>query len=249
MKNTSITLKAPAIPLTLTEQRDRFSHGDLAFSTSCMLYILIEKGTRPNDPDWVDIACQKFGSEVRMMVFRSPLDAMVALIARNRQRHRYEICPFELLDPHPFIKKHGGVLRLAFVYGFAAEGGKVLFSKDGSPFPLLHMMDFGPIPDDSEHLHLVLDENFMDWMNLQVIQAGLTDYGDVNRELSESSLAELEQLGNEAFAQVSGRILRNGEPIMEHAFFDTIERRWRFIPGSVPPGLGQYHAQSSATIN
>jgi hypothetical protein len=56
-------------------------------------------------------------------------------------------------------------------------------------------------------------------------------------------------LEKQAFAQVSGRTLRNGEPITEHAFFDTIERRWRFIPGSVPPGLGQYHAQSSTTIN
>ncbi|MDR1662128.1 MAG: hypothetical protein LBR95_06850 [Azoarcus sp.] len=244
-----MTLKSPLIPLTLAEQRARFSHDDLAFCTSYLLYILIEKGIRPDDPDWVEIACQKFGSELRMLVFRSPIDAMVMLIAGNRQGHRYEICPFELLDPRPFMKKHGDVLRLAFVYGFAAEDGKVLSSQNGSPFPLLEMMNFGPVPDYSEHFHLVLDENFMDWMNRQILQAGLTTYGEINRELSESPLAELEQLGNEALAQVSGRVIHGGEPIMEHAFFDTIERHWRFIPSSVPSRSGLYYAQSSATIN
>jgi hypothetical protein len=247
MGKTTMTRQTPLIPPTLLERRARFSHDDLAFCTSCLLYILIERDTRP--PDRVDIACRKFGSEVRMVVFRSPPDAMVTLIAENRRGHRYEIYPFELLDPRPFMKKHGDVLRLAFVYGFAAEGGKVLFSKDGSPFQLLEMIDFGPVPDYSEHFHLVLNEDFMDWINRKVMLAGLTDYGEINRELSESPLAELEQLGNEALAQVSGRVIHDGEPIMEHAFFDTIERHWRFIPGNVPSRSGLYYAQSSATIN
>jgi hypothetical protein len=244
-----MTLQTLSIPPPLAEQRARFSHDDLAFCTSYLLYILIERGTRLNDPDWGDIACRKFGGEVRMMVFLSPLDAMVTLTAENRQGHRYEICPFELINPYPFSRKQGDVLRLAFVYGFAAEGGKVLLSKNGSPFPLLKMMDFGPIPDGQKHFHLLLDENFMDWMNRQLMQAGLTDYGEVNRELSESPLAELEELANDALSQVSGGILRGGDPIIEHAFFDTLERRWRFIPGSVSPELGQYYPLSSATIN
>jgi hypothetical protein len=51
-----MTRQAPLIPSTLAEQRARFSHDDLAFCTSYLLYILIEKGTRPDDPDWVEIA-------------------------------------------------------------------------------------------------------------------------------------------------------------------------------------------------
>jgi hypothetical protein len=244
-----MTSQSPHIPPTLAEQRAQFSHDDLAFCTSYLLYILIERGTRPNNPNHVEIACQKFGSEIRMMVFRSPLDAMMARMVENKQGHRYEILPFELLNPCPFMKKHGDVLRIALVYGFAAENGEVLSSKNGGPFPLLEMMNFGAPPDYSEHFHLLLDETFMDWMNRQVMQAGLTDYGELNRELSEAPLAELERLGNVALSQVSSRIIRAGTPIMEYAFFDAIERCWRFIPGSVPPRSGHGYGQISRTLN
>ena len=242
-------LQTPRIPPTLAEQRAQFSHGDLAFCTSCLLYILIETGTRPGDPNGVEIACRKFGGEIRMMVFRSPLDAMVTQITENRRGRRYKICPFELLDPRPFMKKHGDVLRLTLVYGFAAEGGKVLSSEDGGPFLLQETMDFGAPPDYSEHFHLLLNETFMDWMNRQVMRAGLIDYGELNRELSEAPLAELEQLANVALSQVTGHIIRCGEAIQEYAFFDAIERCWRFVPGSVPPESGRGCGQTSTAIN
>jgi hypothetical protein len=246
-----MAFQRPAVPPTLAEQRARFSHDDLAFCTSYLLYILIERGTRPKNPDYVEIACQRFGNkpETRMMAFRSPLDAMMAQIVENRQGRRYEILPFELLDPRPFMKKHGDMLRIALVYAFAAKGGKVLSSKDGGPFPLPEMMSFGAPPDYSEHFHLVLNENFMDWMNRQAMRAGLIDYGETCRELSEAPLAELKELAHIALAQVSSRIIRGGTPIPEYAFFDTIERRWRSIPTEVRPESGRGYGQTSTTIN
>jgi hypothetical protein len=86
-------------------------------------------------------------------------------------------------------------------------------------------------------------------MNHQVMRAGLIDYGELSRELSEAPLAELEQLGNLALSQISRRIIRAGTLIMEYAFFDAIERCWRFIPGSVPPRSGHGYGQISSTLN
>ncbi|MDR3212491.1 MAG: hypothetical protein LBT71_01015 [Azoarcus sp.] len=73
------------LPLTMAERRAQISHDDLAFCTSYLLYCLIETNTRPDNPNWININCRQFGGTTRMMVFRSPIDAMVTLIEENKR--------------------------------------------------------------------------------------------------------------------------------------------------------------------
>jgi hypothetical protein len=98
------------------------------------LYVLLEKRPRPDAPDWVEVGSWKQGDADGMMMYLSLIDAMIDLYSRNRESRRYQIFPFEAIDPRPFIKGHEGWLTVYLAYGFAARSDGLLLSEKGEPF-------------------------------------------------------------------------------------------------------------------
>jgi hypothetical protein len=219
--------------LTLAQHRASVSHDDLAFCADPPLYTLIERKPRPDEPDYIEISCCKKYGTVGMMVFLSPLDAMVSLHEANQRGRRYELCPFELIDPRPFMKAHHGVLYLFLVYGYAGRDNK-LIHEHGELLPLIKYMGFQIQDYAHHHFHLRFEPAFTNWLTQQLWQAGLSDYGRINIELTEATLTEIEYLALEA-AQASKRT--EGE-ITQTAFYDSVEQCWRFIDYSNPNELG-----------
>ena len=85
---------------------------DHVFCCKLPLDVLLEKRPRPDAPDWVEVGCWKQGDAEGMMVYLSLIDAMIDLYSRNRESRRYQIFPFEAIDPRPFIKGHEGWLTV-----------------------------------------------------------------------------------------------------------------------------------------
>jgi hypothetical protein len=229
-------------PLALAQHRAMVPHDDLAFCVDLPLYALIERHPRPDAPDYIEISCTKFRDMVGMNAFISPIDAMVSLCEENQRGRHYELCPFELTDPRPFMKKHGDVFHLFIVYGFAGNGNKLLTHKRGGGLIALKKymnFNFKTHPDyASNHFHLRLHPAFVDWLDQQLRLAGMEDYGSTNKDLTEAPISEIELLATEAMQ--AGERTRSGE-ITQCAFYDSVEQCWRFIAYSDPNRLGFAH--------
>jgi hypothetical protein len=220
-------------PLTLAQHRASVSHDDLAFCVQLPLYTLIERQPRPGEPGYIEVYCLQVDDIQGMMAFLSPLDAMMRLQEENQRGRHYELCPFELIDPRPFMEAHYGELHLFVVYGYAGHDDKLLLNKRGNLLPLSKYMGFQVQDYADQHFHLHFEPAFHDWFNQQLRQAGMHDYGSINEELTETPLTEIEYMALDAL-QASERT--EGE-ITQCAFYDSVEQCWRFINYSDPNEL------------
>jgi hypothetical protein len=222
---------------TLATLRASIPHDFLAFCTSYHLYCLLEKRPLPEEPDHIELCCFRHPRGVSIMVFLSPVDAVIEQTCRNSKGRRYEVYPFELVSPHPFIAEHDGVLSLALIYGFAALNDELLTEASGISLPLLHVMNFSPIPRIGEHFYLMLNQGFIDWLDGRLREAELSDYGVNNRKLSESPVSEIERLATLALKHPSRATESDCADLEQIAFFDVGEECWRFIPYTAPGAM------------
>lgn len=221
--------RAMSAQLSLADIRKKAHDApDHVFCCNLPLYILLEKRPRPDNPDWVEIACWKQDGAEGVMVYISIIDAMIDLYSRNRDSRRYQIFPFESIDPRPFIKGHGGWLTVYLVYGFAATSDGLLLSKRGEPMSLMQGTHFQIDPDSTEHFHLQFGEKILAWLDHLHERAGMSDYGRIAQEQAEASAAELHGLAREALHRLGNPPA--GESESTHcALYDPIDQRWRLV--------------------
>ena len=62
---------------------------DHVFHSSLSLYIIAENRPRPDCPNWVEVGCLKKDDAEGMMVYLSPLDALLDAQVRNRDGGDY----------------------------------------------------------------------------------------------------------------------------------------------------------------
>ena len=236
-----MTLSAPQP--TLAARRAAFTHDQLLFCMQLPLTALIERQPSPGTSDLIELACYQREETRGIMVFLSPLDAMIECCQANAHGGRYELMPFELTDPRPFVRKQGGIkrlLRMFLVYGYAANNNALLSKKNGDLMPLLKYLEF-KIPRKSlqrfEHFHLDFSPSFHGWINRQLQHAKLFDYGRANKELTESSMTEIALLADGAMKAPKSEIGETSE-LTQCAFFDVLERRWRFVDYEDPEATG-----------
>ncbi len=200
---------------------------DHVFCCALPLYVLLEKRPRPDAPDWVEVGCWKQGEAEGMMVYLSIIDAMIELHSRNRNGSRYQIFPFEAIDPRPFIKGHGGWLTVYLVYGFAAAHDGLLLSDRGEPMSLMQASHF-QIDPSTEHFHLAFHDGLLSWLDRLHTTAGIPDYRRIAQEHAEASAAELNDLAQDALRRIERASSRAIEST-HCALYDPIEQRWRLI--------------------
>ena len=214
---------------TLAEIRSKaYEAPDHVFCCNLPLYILLEKRPRPDAPDWVEVGCWKQGDAEGMMVYLSLIDAMIDLYSRNRESRRYQIFPFEAIDPRPFIKGHEGWLTVYLAYGFAARSDGLILSERGEPMSLMQGMHFQISPDSNEHFHLQFGDKLLAWLDQLHHTAGIPDYSRVAREHAECSSAELNSMTQEALRRIKAHI--GGQVESSHCgLYDPIEQQWRLV--------------------
>lgn len=197
------------------------------FHASLPLYILLESRPRPDNPNWVDIGCWRHGEIEGMMVYLSPLDAMIDLYDRNANGSNYEIYPFVSIDPRDFIQEHGGWFTVCLVYGFAGRDKRLVLTERGNPMPMVNITHFRISDEMSQHFHLEFGDSTHAWLDRLHRGAGVPDYSRQIAELEKTSFFELNQIAGEALERIESR--ESGtDNISSVGIYDSVELRWRF---------------------
>jgi hypothetical protein len=213
---------------TLAEVQDELARSEHVFHSSLSLYIIVENRPRPGCPSWVEVGCLDLNGAEGMMVYLSPLDALLDAKVRNRDGRRYHVHPFEALDPRPYIAAHNHWLTLYLVYGFAARGKHLLVSERGNVQALTLRTHFQITPDMFDHFHLSFPDGLVGELNAVHHTAGIHDYGDILNELTECSVQDLDRQAQEATERIGEPVSGDNENVTHCALYDPIEQRWRF---------------------
>ena len=213
---------------TLAEIRAKtIAASEHVFHASLPLYVLVEKRPRPDNPDWVEVGCWLQDGAEGMMVYLSPIDAMIDINARNRSGRRFAIFPFEAVDPRHFIQEHAGWLTVYLVYGFAARRRRLILSNEGELLPLTKANHFQITPEMKDHFHLNFHADAMAWLERMHVNAGMHDYAQIVRDLADASTAETVIHAHEALQRVKSPE-RGTTNITDCGLYDPVEQQWRF---------------------
>jgi hypothetical protein len=218
---------------TLSEQRQEiYQDQNMLMCCSMALYVRLERNTRPDCPDYVELACYSLKGTEGILLYQSPVDALIS--QGNIGRRAHQLYPFEAIDPRIFIQSHDGWLTLYIVYGFAANNNKLLLNESGFPCPHIHTIyipfDLENIP---EHIHIDFSGNtIIDRLNKLHRQVGLPDYQSLVYEQAQCSMAELEIMTSAALQAVDYQDAQDHE-VTQCAIYDPIEVKWRFVDWEV----------------
>lgn len=216
-------------PLTHTEVTGRAEPVcERIFHASLPLHILLERRPRPDNPNWVDIGCWRHGNIDGMMVYLSPIDAMIDMYDRNKNGGKFEISPFVSIDPREFIQEHDGWFTVCLVYGFAARANRLVQSEQGHLMPLVSITHFRISDQMSEHFHLEFGNKTHAWLERLHCSAGIPDYVRVHQDLNMASFFELTKLTSAALERVDSPD-RGRENITHAGLYDAVEQTWRFV--------------------
>jgi hypothetical protein len=216
-------------PATLAQVRTELATNRAhVFHSSLTLYVLAEKRPRPDNPDWIEVGCLNQSGVVGMMVYLSPLDALLDAKMRNRKGANVRVHPFEAIDPRPFIAEHEDWLTVYLVYGFAGRGKQMLVSQRGDIQALTSGLHFHVTPDQREHFHLSFSDEVVAGINALHRAANMHDYARIVEEQAECSFHELERLAQEATQCAQSAVIIGNDNITHCALYDPIERKWSF---------------------
>lgn len=198
------------------------------FRTSLPLYILIETRPTPGDPDAIEIACLRKDGVEGVLVYLSPIDALLDARTRNSQGRNFFVYPFEASDPRSYIASHDNWLTLYLAYGFAGRGSKLVTSERGDLLTLSMDIYFRIPPGQSDRIHLRFPGEPLRSINAMHRTAGLHDYDGILEEQADASAEELDGEAQEAARHIGPTVKWSGENITECAIYDAVDRRWRF---------------------
>jgi len=217
---------------SLSEQRQEvYKNPNLALCSSLALWVLVEDFPCPDNPHGVRFGCTKLNGVKGILLYVSPLDAVISCRGFNSKGGKFEVCPFEAVDPRRFILNHDGWLSLYLCCGFVAQGGKLVLDECASPSELIYPLHHQFKPEDiEEHIHLEFGESVTGWLDRVQRAVGLPDYPSLVYELSRSSMPELDLTASRAL-QAARYIERECfEPTQptQCAVFDPVESQWCF---------------------
>jgi len=215
---------------TLSEQRqEAYKDPNLVFCCPLPLYALVEENPRPDEPNYVEVGCMRINGVIGVILCLSPIDAMIERRSYNRDGRRYEVFPYEAVDPRTFIRRHNGWLSLYIVYGYAAHNNKILLSKNGRPAAMLYTLHRAYSPEEiKEHFHLAISDEVTGWLDELHKKARLPDYQSLVSEQARTSMDELDFMASTAL-QVGDFMEARGHEVTQCALYDPVESEWRFV--------------------
>jgi hypothetical protein len=214
---------------TLCEQRQEiYKNPDLPICSSLALYVLAELRPRPDNPNHFVLGCTEVNDVEGIGLFVSPVDAVIRCRVFNSEGGKFEVFPFESIDPRRFIRDHDGWLTLYIAYGFAAHGNKLVLRENGYPSGLIYTTHSKfSLEDIKEHIHFEFGKSVTNWLDRVHRAVGVPEYPSLVYEQAQSPMAELELLASTAL-----RVAEYTEPDehkpMQCALFDPVEAQWRF---------------------
>jgi len=215
---------------TLSELRKEvYENPDLQMCSSLPLYGLIELVSRPDKPNAVRYGCLELGDVKGILLFVSPVDAIIKCREFNRNGGAFDVFPFEFVNPRGFIRDYDGWLTLYIVYGFAARNNKLLLSKGGDiqvlPFWVHRKFNLEGI---EEHIHFTFPDDLSDWLNRVHRAVALPDYPSLAYEQAKSTMGELEIVASTALQVADYMEGEAHHKPVECAVFDPVESEWCF---------------------
>ena len=226
-------MKTMKTPTTLSEIREQaVSAPGHVFHSSLPLYILLDKRPTPDNPDWIVIHCLKKNGAEGMMVYLSPIDAMLELYGRNRSGAKYQISPFEAIDPRHHIQGNNDWFTVYLAYGFAARGKSLILNKHGEVMPLVQGIHFRITPDMKDHFHLRFGDGVVAWLDNLHAKARIRDYARITQELADSVSVEVNQQAREALRRIEKPVpdqISDPNNMTHCALYDLVEQQWRFV--------------------
>jgi hypothetical protein len=193
------------------------------------LYALVERNPRPGNPNYVDVACAIDDGVTGELLCLSPIDALIEQQNFNRDGRRYEILPYESVEPRSFIREHGGLLTLYILHSYAAHNNKLLLNKHGHPSAMLCIEQHQFDPEDIEdHYHLKISKETTGWLAKLHRAAGLPDFLSLAYEQAHASISELDIQVSTALRVAEYLDAPDQEPT-QCAIFDPVECKWRFV--------------------
>jgi hypothetical protein len=216
--------------LTLSEQRKEiYKNPELVFCSPLALYALAERNPRPDCPEYVEVACERVQGVEGVILHLSPIDAAIYCREINSNGRKYEIYPYEAIDPRTFIQRHEQCLSLYIVYGYEAHDNKLKPNKNGFPNGLIYPLHYQFAPQEAQdHFHLQFSEKMTGWLDRLHKAAGLPDYQSLVYEQAKSSMAEL-VMDATAALQAAEYLNEPGQEATQCALFDPVEAQWRFV--------------------
>lgn len=204
--------------------------------SSLTLYVLAERRPTPINPDWVDVGCLNKNGAVGMMAYLSPLDALLDAAVRNHGGARFEVQPFEAIDPRPFITSHDNWLTVYLAYGFAARGKSLVVGYRGHVQALTTCTHFHIPTETIDHFHLSFSDELIGYINAIHRSAGISDFGRIAEEQAETSLQQLNQQAKEAAGRIKQTVIGH-DNISHCALYDPVEQQWCFAGFEDTPDL------------
>jgi len=215
---------------TLAQVRQDLFESDENFCFCTLpLYILAERHPQPDDPYTYRIAGERYG-EKGILVFLSPLDAALEKDARNQGGNRYEVMPFEILEPRQCIVHFDGFLSLLMVFGYLASDHGLIPDKSGRQIPLTYdiyePMDVEEM--DGEKVTLGIAPRVTEWFDSFYKKAGIPDYPRIIYDTVNALRIEIETMIGDALERAN--FVSNDAKFTHCAVYDPLERVWRYVP-------------------
>ena len=220
------------MPSLIEQRQEAYENPSLVMRPSLPFYMLVEKAPRSGCPHDVRYGCMELNGVEGILLYVSPLDAVIRCRSFNREGGKFEVCPFEAIDPRRFILSRDCWLSLYICCGFVAQGGKLMLDEYGSPYELIYPLYHQFKPEEiEEHIHLEFDENVRGWLERVPHIVGLPDYLSLALEQGQSSMPELELTASTALQAVSYIDLNCFDPTQpaQCAVFDPVESQWCFV--------------------
>jgi hypothetical protein len=216
---------------TLCEQRQEiYKNPGLIFCCPLPLYALAERNPRPDCPDYAEIACERIQGVEGVLLCLSPVDAMIYRAQCNSAGRKYEVFPYEAIDPRIFIQSHDHCLSLYIVYGFEARNNKLLLNREGYPNELIWPIHFKFSPEDiEEHFCLGFGEGMTGWLDALHRKAGLSDYRSHVHEQADLAMDDLDFAASTALQVAEYMEKDSAQDTTQCAIYDPVESQWRFV--------------------
>jgi len=215
---------------TLAQVRQDLFESDENFCFCTLpLYILAEHHPQPDDPYTYRIAGERYG-EKGILVFLSPLDAALEKDARNQGGNRYEVMPFEILEPRQCVVEFDGFLSLLMVFGYAATERGLIPDEAGRQIPLTYNVHEPMNVEnmDDEKVTLGISPDITEWFDSFYQKVGILDYPKIIQDGANALPVEIEAMTSDALDRAN--FASKDAEITHCAAYDPLERAWRFVP-------------------
>ncbi|WP_233410153.1 hypothetical protein [Burkholderia ambifaria] len=212
--------------ITRTSKTD-FSPGQVFFPVP-FLYLVANHEPRLDNPNWVNVLCERHDEGDAICAYLSPVDAMLEAIFASKQGKRYYAIPASGFVPTTFIKDNNGRLALDVHLGWPARDGKLIARRNGKPVTCASYHEMQVPPEQANHIAFELEQGTSAVLDQLYMSAGLFAY----RETLNTMMGWPETRRNRAVMAAVQKMGSFAPALTEYnqmALYDAESEQWHFV--------------------